>query len=311
MPLRLAALLLACLPLTMAAQQDAVRPASPPPADTAVFRSESELVVLHVTVRDGRGEYVNGLQPDAFRLFENDRAQEVSVFTHQDDPVTIGLIIDTSGSMQATRNRVAYAASQFAHAGHPDDEIFALVVGDEIRAVLPPERPFTNDAVVLQESIAAALAPGGRTALYDAIDAGLDYLSRGSHERRALVILSDGIDTASELSFSDVLLRTQASNAAIYAIVLVDPIQVQRDPGRLKPLARASGGEAYFPNDHIATFKAMEQVARDIRNAYAIGFVPRTSHDGRYHSLKVNVTPPAGMKVHVRTRAGYLAGKVR
>ncbi len=308
---RIAALLLACLPLAVSAQEGHSAPTARTPAQPPLFRSESELVVLHVTVRDGRGEYVNGLDPGAFHLFENDRTQTVSVFTHQDDPVTIGLIIDTSGSMEATRNRVAYAASRFAHAGHGQDEVFALVVGDEVKAVLPADRPFTNDPAVLQDSIAAALTPGGRTALYDAIDAGLDYLARGSHQRRALVIVSDGIDTASTLTFADVMMRTQASNAAVYAIVLVDPIQVQRDPGRLRPLARASGGEAYFPANHTATFRAMEQVAREIRNAYAIGFVPTGTHDGRYHRLKVTVTPPPGMKLNVRTRAGYLAGKVK
>jgi Ca-activated chloride channel homolog len=305
----IAAALLLCLPVFLARpQQTAVR--SVGQAEQAPsFRSESELVVLHITVRDQRGEYVNGLPPDAFRLFDNSRPQEIAFFTYQEDPVTIGLVIDASGSMQASRARLAFAASQFAHDGRPDDEIFALIVGDETRAALPAHAPFTSSPAILQDALARSFRPGGRTALHDAIADGLDYLERGSHARRALVIVSDGIDNASETTFDDVMMRTQASNAAVYAIVLADPVQLRRDPGRLKKLARASGGDAYFPKDHADTYRAMEQVAREIRNAYAVGFVPAGPHDGRYHRLRVSVAPPDGATLDVRARAGYLAGR--
>lgn len=302
-----AALLCGPLLLVQTGQAQAPRRAAAAPPPT--FRSAAELVVLHVTVRDRRGEYVQGLDQEAFQVFENDRPRAISAFTQGDDPVTIGLVIDASGSMQTSRSRLAFAASQFAHAGRPSDEIFALIVGDTTRAVLPEHASFTSDPSVLHAALAQAFRPSGRTALYDAIDAGLDYLARGTHERRALVVLSDGLDNASQATFDDILMRTQASNAAVYAIVLADPVQIRRDPGHLKKLARASGGDAYFPQDHADAYRAMEQVARQIRSAYALGFVPAGAHDGRYHRLRVSVTPPDGRRLEVRAREGYLAGR--
>ncbi|MGE3518392.1 MAG: VWA domain-containing protein [Vicinamibacterales bacterium] len=285
------------------AQQTSVTQAVPS------FRSESELVVLHVAVRDKRGHHVTGLPPQAFHIFEDGRAQPVRVFTQQADPVTIGLILDVSGSMAASRNRLLYAASQFARGGSPEDEVFALLVGDSARAVLPEDAPFTSDATALHDAISRNLRSGGRTALYDAIDAGLEYLSRGTHARRALVILSDGLDNASDTTFDDVLRRTQSSNAAIYAIGLLDPIHLERHPRELRRLARASGGDVYFPDDHAETYEAMEAVARDIRNSYAIGFVPaQTAHDGRFHRLRVTVSSPDGARLDIRAREGYTAG---
>ena len=274
-----------------------------------LFRSESELVVMHVTVRDGRGAYVRGLEAPAFRLLENGRPQDISVFATQDAPATIGLIIDVSGSMEANLARLAYTASRFADTGNAQDEVFAIVVGDRPRAVLPPEAPFASDPHTLRTAIARAQHPGGLTALYDAVAEGLAYLERGSHARRALVIVSDGIDNASRISFTETMQRAMASNAVVYAVGLVDPISMSRDPGHLKQLARATGGEAFFPPSNQAAGDALEAVAEDIRQAYTLGFVPGTSpHDGTHHRLKVTVTAPDGRRLQVRTRDAYLAG---
>ena len=277
-------------------------------AAVPTFRSESELVVVHVTVRDGAAP-VDDLPREAFRLFDNSRPQTVSVFAHQDDPITIGLIIDVSGSMEALRARLSYAAAKFADTGRPDDELFAIVVGDRPHAVLPPDAPFTSDPHTLRTAIARAQHPGGLTALYDAIAAGLEYLERGSHARRALVVLSDGLDNASGITFEQVMMHTQASNAAVHAVGLVDPISLSRDPGHLRRLARATGGEAHFPTTNAAAIEALEAIGREIRSAYALGFVPTGStHDGALHRLDVKVQSPGGRRLHVRAREGYLAG---
>lgn len=310
MPRSLIAAML-CAPMLVGAQPAVVATAgqTATPRQTPSFKVESELVVLHVTVQDKRGQHVTNLSPESFQLFENNRPQPLSMFLHQDDPVTIGLILDLSGSMVASRNRLLYAASQFAQIGHPDDEVFALLVGDTARTVLPPSAPFTSDPAVLQAAVSRNLRAGGRTALYDAIHEGLSYLSRGTHARRALVILSDGLDNASETRFDEVLLRAQSSNAAIYAIGLLDPVKIAHRPRELRQLANASGGRAYFPNDHTQTFEAMDAVAREIRNSYSIGFVPAdVPHDGKYHRLKVLATSPDGRPLEVRTRQGYTAG---
>jgi len=304
----LGAAVLVCVPPLVGAQR--LDAPLDPTQQAPLFRSESELVVMHVTVRDRGGAYVHGLQAPAFRLLENGRPQDISLFATQDAPATIGLIIDVSGSMQAHLARLAYTASRFADTGNPHDEVFAIVVGDEARPVLPAHAPFTSDPHTLRAAIAQAQRPGGLTALYDAVADGLAYLERGSHTRRALVIVSDGVDNASRSTFDDTLQRAMASSAVVYAVGLVDPTSRLRDPGHLKKLARATGGEAFFPPSNQAVVDTLEAVAQDIRQAYTLGFLPDASpHDGKHHRLRVSVTAPDGRRLQARTRDAYLAGQ--
>ncbi len=297
------AAVLLSVPMLAGAQRTDAPAGSGSPQATPLFRSESELVVMHVTVRDRSGTYVRGLEAPAFRLLENGRPREISVFATQDAPATIGLIIDVSGSMAANLARLAYTASRFADTGNPQDEVFAIVVGDRPRPVLPADAPFTSDPHVLRSAIAQAQRPGGLTALYDAVADGLAYLERGSHARRALIIVSDGVDNASHLTFGEAMRRAMASNSVVYTVGLVDPISRSRDPGHLKQLARATGGDAFFPPNNQAVGGALEAVAQDIRQAYTLGFAPDASaHDGTHHRLKVSVTAPDGRRLQVRTR---------
>ena len=141
------------------------------------FSASSELVVLHVTVRDRRGAYVGGLTQDAFNVIEDGRAQTVRLFTDTDTPATIGLLIDSSGSMYQHRALTIDGASAFAEASHPQDEIFALAFNEHVSAVLPAGAPFTSDSRVLRGALEHGISSRGRTALYDAISDGVDYLA--------------------------------------------------------------------------------------------------------------------------------------
>lgn len=283
--------------------------------ETPSFKAETSLVVMNVVVRDRRGAYVEGLPRDAFRLLENGAPRAIDLFTHQEAPVTIGLVIDASGSMQVSRARLAYAAARFADMGHPDDEVFALVVGDRVRPVLPASQPFTSDPAVLQDAIDVALRRGGgRTAVWDGVAEGLRYLAGGTHARRALVVISDGHDNYSRTAFDDVLVQTQASNAAVYTVGLVDPKELDRRPKPLRTLAEVSGGVAFFPETHVHALAALDEVAREIRSAYTLGFTTddatlKDREARRYHRLRVEVAPADGRPLRVRTRAGYLSGR--
>jgi len=155
-----------------------------------VFSADSELVVLHVTVKDQRGAYVSGLPQEAFSVVEDSRAQTVRLFTDTDTPVTVGLLVDSSASMHPIRRVVIAGATSFAEASSPRDEIFALAFNEDVFPVLPPSAPFTNDSTVLRAALEHYVTARGRTALYDAISTGIDYLSRGTRERKVLVVLS-------------------------------------------------------------------------------------------------------------------------
>ncbi|HEY0874919.1 MAG TPA: VWA domain-containing protein [Vicinamibacterales bacterium] len=276
-----------------------------PPAGT--FVSRSDLVVLHVVVTDRRGAPVPGLPRTSFTVLEDDRPQEVRFFGEQDTPVDAGLIVDTSGSMRAVWERVIAAAGAFAETSHPDDQIFALTFTEHVRPALPADAPFTSDPDALRAALASAIVPRGRTALYDAIAAGLDYVAKGAHLRKVLVLVSDGGDNASRLTFDEVLRRTLISNTVIYAVTLDDPLERDADPRRLKQLAGTTGGEAFRPRDTGDIGEAMQHIARDIRSAYTMGYVPANDRrDGRFRRIRVIVRPPDGRSVSVRTRQGYV-----
>ena len=182
--------------------------------------------MLHATVKDRKGRYVTDLSRDAFTVFEDKAPQTISFFASDDAPVTVGLLIDSSLSMQSNLDLTIAAARSFVQISNPEDEIFALAFNDEVRPVLPAGAPFTNDAGTLREALTRAIRARGRTALYDAIDQGIDYLAKGSHVRRVLVIVSDGGDNASHLTFEQVLRNTLTSNV----VILVSRWSCERGP---------------------------------------------------------------------------------
>jgi Ca-activated chloride channel family protein len=274
---------------------------------TPVFSARSDLVVLHATARDRRGAYVTGLPADAFAVFEDGERQTIQFFGIQDRPVTVGLLIDSSGSMRASRDRVIAAAGAFVEKSHRDDETFALLFNDTVRAALPGGPPFTRDADTLRAALSAAIVTVGRTAMYDAIAAGLDHVARGTYLTKVLVVVSDGGDNASTTAFEDLLRKVQVSNTVIYTIGFVDPVERDANPKRLRQLADASGGEAFRPRDMTEIGGVLGSIANDIRQMYTIGYVPtNTARDSRLRRVRVVARAPGGRDLRVRTRAGYV-----
>lgn len=302
--------LTALLVVGVAAAGAARRDPRPLPAQQQpTFRTESQLVVLHVRVKDRRGAYVTGLPQSAFTVFDEGVPQRIALFSREDSPVTVGLLIDSSGSMYTGRERVVAAAAAFAAASNPGDELFALLFNERVRTVLPPSMPFTSDPALLSSALGDAGLAYGRTALYDAIAQGLAHVSRGSHPRRVLIVVADGGDNASRTTFDDVLRQAQASNAAIYTVGIIDPLERGASRGRLRQLAQATGGEAFFPGSVGDVAEVLHHIARDIRHTYTIGYVPPADRPaGTYRRLRVAVTVPDGRQLEVRTRSGYLAG---
>jgi Ca-activated chloride channel homolog len=274
----------------------------------AQFASESELVVLHVTVTDRGGGYVADLPAEAFHIFDETRPQTAKFFLNQDAPVTVGLVLDNSGSMASLRDRVIAAATEFVESSNSEDEVFALVFDDEVRPVLR-NAPFTGNPEELRNALTSVFHPAGRTSLYDAVLQGLRYAAKGMRDRRALVVLSDGGDNASEAMLKDVTAAVQGSNTVIYAVALDDPFDPDSNPKRLRQLAEATGGEAFTPKSVVEVRKTFQKIARDIRHSYTIGFEPTNSSlHGGFHKLRVEVKAPDGRRFDVRARTGYLKG---
>ncbi len=289
-------------------------PSAQEPDAKPTFSTQSELVVLHVAVKDRKGGYVGGLGQDAFRVLENRRPQEISFFNNQDAPVTVGLLIDASGSMAPNRSMVIAASMAFSKAMNPQDEFFVLGFNERIHTPLPAEKPFTNSEPALRIALVQAIMARGQTAIYNAVNAGLDYVQKGGFERQVLIVVSDGGDNASATTRAQVLANAQASNAVIYTIALVDPMDPEADPGFLRQLSDSTGGVAFKPKNAADIEEMLQRVARDIRNMYTIGYVPSEAtaasrvRGDALRRVSVDVRTPTGQKLSVRTRRAYMAG---
>jgi Ca-activated chloride channel family protein len=302
-------------------QQGTVIPSPPPPPQAQTdqghhIKQNVDMVVVHATVTDDKGEFISDLGQDNFRVYEDRIEQRISVFTHQDVPVTMGLVIDNSGSMREKRSQVNAAALSFVKTSNPQDEVFVVNFNDEY--YLDLNEDFTSDTKELDEAL-GRIDSRGSTALYDAVIGSLDHLRKGHKDKRVLLVITDGDDDASRKSLEYTVKASQESDAAIYAIGVFsdddrknDKKMVRHSKKVLTQLADSTGGMAYFPDSLDEVTSICEQVARDIRNQYTLGYYPtNTAKDGSFRTVQVQLTPPHGRgKLNVRSRTGYYAQKV-
>jgi len=270
--------------------------------------SSSELVVLPVVVSVKHGTYVSDLPRDRFAVFDNGVRVPIDFFTNEDTPVTIGVVIDASGSMAPKIGEVVAGAVSFARLSNPDDELFAIQFNDDVRDLMPDRRFIPASDETAFAATLARLHTEGRTALYDALIAALGRLDEGARPRKALVLISDGGDNASRATLDEVLARARRSNAAIYTIGLFDDLDPDRNPKVLKQLADTTGGERFLPESAGPLLTACAHIAREIRSGYTIGYAP-PARDGSFHRIRVLVDPPDPRRLEVRTRPGYFAGR--
>jgi Ca-activated chloride channel family protein len=269
------------------------------------IRSDVRLVLLDVSVKDHSGNFVSGLTKDNFTVFEDGRRQELAVFSGNDLPVTVGILVDESYSMTPKRVEVLTAAQTFIRQSNPQDQMFVLNFNDRVTAGLPPGVPFSGNMQQLRSALQQG-KPAGKTALYDAVVDGLKQLQLGRRERKALIVISDGGDNASRHARREMLDMVERSAAAIYAIGVFDPQDPDRDPGVLWQMARISGGVAYFPPEAAGVIPACEGIARDMRARYTVGYNPPVQQ--RMKSLRhvqVRVSGPGGVQLTAHTRSTY------
>ncbi len=284
----------------------ALVPLAGTPAQQPPFRAETRLVVVHATVRNPRGELVTNLERSAFTVYENGKRQPITLFRRDDIPVSLGLLIDNSGSMRTLRSKVEAAALALARASNPQDEIFVLNFNDKARI----DVPFTSDVNVLDAGIARVDSIGG-TAMRDALDMAQTYLGEhGTRDRKVLLVITDGIDNASVITRDRIEKQAEERDTVIFAVGLFGT-EDRAKPGRheLDQLAERSGGMAYYPAGIDEIGPVALEIARQIRNQYTIAYAPLNQVlDGTYRAIRVTVSAPE--RLSVRTRAGYRASRL-
>jgi Ca-activated chloride channel homolog len=275
----------------------------PPPT---VFRSDSRLVVLHATVLDGEGRLVTNLPQSAFHVLENGVEQEVKVFRREDAPVSIGLVIDDSGSMTNKRDRVAAAALALVEASHPDDETFLVHFNEKAYMDLD----FTHDHTRLGESL-NKFDTQGTTAMRDAVRLAIEHLEqKASEDKKVIIVITDGEDNTSAIGRDALIRAAQQSGVLIYAIGILNEIddeQTHRAQRELDALTQATGGQSYYLKDVSEAGRTALDIAHNIRNQYTLAYSPSNQVlDGMFRRILVKATGPVPLTV--LTRAGYWAG---
>ncbi len=268
-----------------------------------------DLVVLNLSVRDRAGQFAAGLVESNFEVFEDGVKQTLRLFRDEDIPVTVGLVVDHSGSMRHKLADVVAAARTFVQASSAEDEMFVVNFSDHVTLGLPPAIRFTNRTDELARAIANTPA-AGMTSLYDSLIVARACLQAGSREKKVLLVISDGGDNASKHRLPEVLKLAQKSRALIYTIGLFDADDPDRNPGVLRRLADSTGGEAYFPHQTREVIAICERIARDIRHQYTLGYVSaKAAAPGSYRAIQVIARDAAKRKLLVRTRPGYVTGE--
>ena len=269
-----------------------------------------DLVVLSATVRDPGGQFAPDLHEQDFDVFEDGVRQTLRLFRHEDIPVTVGLVVDHSGSMRNKLPDVITEARTFVRSSNPEDEMFVVNFNEHVTIGLPAAIPFTSRVEELEAAILKAPV-AGQTALYDAFAEALTRLRTGARDKKVLIVISDGGDNASVRKLDEALKLAGQSSAMVYTIGIFEADDPDRNPDVLRRLARATGGEAYFPPQIHDVVAVCERIAREIRHQYTLGYVSsNASQKAGFRNIRVAVRTTSKGKLLVRTRSGYIAGPV-
>ncbi|HEV3469420.1 MAG TPA: VWA domain-containing protein [Pyrinomonadaceae bacterium] len=269
----------------------------------------TDLITLTVTVTDTYGRFVTGLGKNAFTITDEKVPQEITFFSDEDAPVSLGVIFDVSGSMSGDKiTRAREALQRFIETSHTRDEYF--LIGFNNRAQLLLDRTRDSDALLNKLTF---VQTRGQTALYDATYLGVERVTRGAHQKRAVLLISDGQDNSSRYTFSELRRLLKETDVIIYAVGIVsDHDETTLGYGGraiLEELAGVSGGKAFFPSTSAEMNDTFERIALELRTQYSIGYRPSNfANDGKWHKIKIKVQPPRGFpRLFVRGREGYYA----
>jgi Ca-activated chloride channel homolog len=281
----------------------------PPQDQVPVVKERTEVVTLTVTVTDPYNRLVTGLDKQNFLVFEDKIKQPIEFFADEDVPVSLGIIFDVSGSMKGKIDRAREALKAFVQASHDNDDFF--LVGFNQRANLLAE--FADGEALLNKL--TFVDTKGQTALYDASYLGIEKVRQGRHNKRALLLISDGQDNSSRYSYGELRKLLKEADVQIYCIGIVEigggsggSLDLQGQ-SILEEMSQVTGGKAFFPRSAAELEDATTRIALELRRQYSIGYIPtNVKRDNRWHKIRVEVKPPRGLpKLTVRTKDGYYA----
>jgi Ca-activated chloride channel family protein len=283
---------------------------SPNDIDKGLLITNTDLITFTVTVTDTYGRYVSGLGKNAFTVLDEKKPQEITFFSDDDAPVSVGVIFDVSGSMSGDKiKRSRDALSKFIQTSHNSDEYFLIAFNSRAQLLLDK----TRDGNAVLDKL-TFVQTRNNTALYDACYLGVEKVQRGTHPKRALLLISDGQDNNSRYTFNELRRLLKESDVVLYGIGILGGSDAgsqmgMEGQGILDELASVSGGKAFFPRSNAEMDDIFEQIALELRHQYSIGYKPvNFTNDGRWHKIKVKVTPPRGLpRLFVRSKEGYYA----
>ncbi|HVU48254.1 MAG TPA: VWA domain-containing protein [Terracidiphilus sp.] len=272
------------------------------------IRMDVDLVLVPVTITDPMNRLVTGLEKNDFQVYENNGEQSISSFASEDAPVSIGIIFDLSGSMSSKLVRAKQAILQFIKTANPQDEFFVIGFNDRPELI----EDFTGSVEDIQARL-ATVQSGHRTALLDAIYYGVAKMKDAHHERKALLVVSDGGDNRSRYTEGEVRSQVRESDVEIYSIGIFDPYaptpEERTGPQLLEDLSDSTGGRMFRVDDVDEMSDIAEKISTELRNQYVIGYRPKDrTRDGKWRKVKVKVNPPPGLPpLTVYARTGYYA----
>jgi Ca-activated chloride channel family protein len=296
------------LALIQAPQQ--ALPATKPQRERPI-QMDVNLVLVNVTVTDSMNRLVTGLEKEHFQIFEEKEEQKVTHFSNEDVPLSMGVVFDASGSMSNKITKARMAALQFFKTANPADEFFLVDFSDQPRMLMD----FTSDVEEMQTKLNFT-QPHGRTALLDAIYLSLNQMRHARHQKKALLVLSDGGDNHSRYTENEIKNMVKEADVQIYAIGIFEPFASRgrtpeelSGPGLLTDVAETTGGRQ-FPVDNLNELPDVAgKIALELRNQYVIGYISKNgAKDGRWRKIHVKLNPPHGLPpLHVYAKTGYYA----
>jgi Ca-activated chloride channel homolog len=299
-------------PSTPGAPGPALAPSQRPEeraTDGPTVKLITDVVTVSVTVTDSNDSLVTGLDRQDFEVFEDKVKQKIEYFSDEDVPISVGIIFDVSGSMGMKIDRAREAFKAFVQSSHDDDDFF--LIGFNRRANLMAE--FADGATLLNKL--TLVSPQGGTALYDAAYLGVEKVKQGRHNKKAIILISDGQDNASRYTYRELRKLLKETDVQVYCIGIVETREEALTPldtrGRtiLEEFSYITGGKTFFPNSEAELEDVTARIASELRRQYSIGYVPSAGgRDGKWRKIIIRANSPRSQsKLYVRAKEGYYA----